>query len=1058
MRKLFVFSLLIISQFIHAQIVHNDLLHESVLDAPLSFTEEGLLEVSTSTTYGGCQITLPSTEFLEMDLYALSITEAGQSIGCTAEAIFEDGSAGILGGITIAKGDGLFGSTAVELSADFDPLEWMGIPTNTCIEIGNTDELTSVSGPLYFDGDSLKIAAVGVDTGSEAVGEQGFYFYISFEEAVSLTDNADNSYEEVSELYFGLCEGLSMESLTEFTIMSDGLDYLIGDEATFVPEAEVYSVSPTVVTPEDTIIITGNNFWYVGELMLGDMPLQYIPITNDTIKAVVPYGATSNTLELGELSSEMITVIYSCEVPADLSTQQRKYYDYTGDIKGKLSLEWSPVPNDIFGAVIYQVQYKLQGDADWTEQSVDVTTFEILDIELKQIVDWRVSAICADGTAGEWSAVQSTAVTFDNEIYIYSEALMEAIGTCSYDTNLFEHLNAQDNLAAEDVISFEIDFMNGSALTDDDETGGGSNVTEDGDCFCSPVILEPTITRIPVSRTRTSYYYDYVNKWKTKRKHTNWVSYRHGAAQYRAAGVWSKNQGTWMYSFTAQDAEDIPSADCESRMLIRYVCLEGKLPADCACDKEVLIDGTMSSKVSVSGVLGTQPSWYKVSAQNTGVIVHYDDNTTDYEILGGYYNGVAINAEKNWNPTAFTNLAELAGSVATMVFAATGGTPPTPAQISDLVAQAGTAIITPFVLYSGQQGYDESVAAIDITKTIFISPNELNVIKAVSLGQIHAEGDSKKPGIWYGYPKYSTSYHLAAIFNPTNTNLPNECCIEKSAAYVCGSEGYAPYSKADSRALVGSILGAYQPWDGTVQVDALNNVIITSEAGYVHSYARCSPVINAGVNIGLVEVDPTTIDDDIYDPVIFDPNINESVSIIEWIDRTDNEAYFLVERSLDQWTGYEIIGEVEANTTHFIDENPDLTQTYYYRVTAINVDEEANDSPPSNVFMITGDESEGIGDGEVGTGLGDENSPFYSGGQLYPNPATHQLHLSFADEIISRNLSLTLMDMQGKLVAKQTIEDASTSLSVGELPRGVYFLKVSDEKGETHLAEKVILQ
>jgi hypothetical protein len=72
---------------------------------------------------------------------------------------------------------------------------------------------------------------------------------------------------------------------------------------------------------------------------------------------------------------------------------------------------------------------------------------------------------------------------------------------------------------------------------------------------------------------------------------------------------------------------------------------------------------------------------------------------------------------------------------------------------------------------------------------------------------------------------------------------------------------------------------------------------------------------------------------------------------------------------------------------------------------------------------------------------------------LYPNPATHQIHVSVSQEIYSRAM-LSIDDATGKLVQAQSMNGSKTTLDVSHFPAGVYFISIRN--GEQTIRKKFI--
>ncbi len=57
----------------------------------------------------------------------------------------------------------------------------------------------------------------------------------------------------------------------------------------------------------------------------------------------------------------------------------------------------------------------------------------------------------------------------------------------------------------------------------------------------------------------------------------------------------------------------------------------------------------------------------------------------------------------------------------------------------------------------------------------------------------------------------------------------------------------------------------------------------------------------------------------------------------------------------------------------------------------------------------------------------------------YPNPAVNTVNISISPDVMSQNLNLVLLDLQGKVLIKRPAQEALTVLPVSHLPEGIYF-------------------
>jgi hypothetical protein len=71
--------------------------------------------------------------------------------------------------------------------------------------------------------------------------------------------------------------------------------------------------------------------------------------------------------------------------------------------------------------------------------------------------------------------------------------------------------------------------------------------------------------------------------------------------------------------------------------------------------------------------------------------------------------------------------------------------------------------------------------------------------------------------------------------------------------------------------------------------------------------------------------------------------------------------------------------------------------------------------------------------------------------KLYPNPAQSDIYITSAEAV-----SVTLLDDLGRVVYNATVADTKHHLTLGHLATGVYYIKLTSEKGAAY--EKVVLE
>jgi glucose/arabinose dehydrogenase len=75
---------------------------------------------------------------------------------------------------------------------------------------------------------------------------------------------------------------------------------------------------------------------------------------------------------------------------------------------------------------------------------------------------------------------------------------------------------------------------------------------------------------------------------------------------------------------------------------------------------------------------------------------------------------------------------------------------------------------------------------------------------------------------------------------------------------------------------------------------------------------------------------------------------------------------------------------------------------------------------------------------------------------VYPNPATS--YFVVYDYSAEQSRRIELMDLNGKIVKRQTAINIATRIEVSDLANGLYVLKITDAKGKTIRTEKIIIQ
>jgi hypothetical protein len=156
--------------------------------------------------------------------------------------------------------------------------------------------------------------------------------------------------------------------------------------------------------------------------------------------------------------------------------------------------------------------------------------------------------------------------------------------------------------------------------------------------------------------------------------------------------------------------------------------------------------------------------------------------------------------------------------------------------------------------------------------------------------------------------------------------------------------------------------------------------------------------------------------------------------VLSWQDRSQNETGYRVERAVQKGkstSAYALIGELPANASSFTDSEPVPGVLNYYRVFAIDADEQ---SAYSGVVSIQ----------TVERGKPGKKEALTASLSLYPNPAAGQLTIS-SDMALEAPIYLRITSMQGVVQKSATISPQTPAgrveVSVRDLPAGLYLVQ-----------------
>jgi len=153
--------------------------------------------------------------------------------------------------------------------------------------------------------------------------------------------------------------------------------------------------------------------------------------------------------------------------------------------------------------------------------------------------------------------------------------------------------------------------------------------------------------------------------------------------------------------------------------------------------------------------------------------------------------------------------------------------------------------------------------------------------------------------------------------------------------------------------------------------------------------------------------------------------------VLDWVDITDNETGFQLERSTSFNGGYSLIATLTENIETYEDTGLTPETGYYYRVRAFN---DQDTSIYSNKAFAA-------------TVIVDTDAPsLLSNFKVYPNPTEGQVFIEWKNPV-SASVVIRLLDVSGKALTSRTVPGSQQKqrISTEGLPAGFYWLEISNQ-------------
>lgn len=160
----------------------------------------------------------------------------------------------------------------------------------------------------------------------------------------------------------------------------------------------------------------------------------------------------------------------------------------------------------------------------------------------------------------------------------------------------------------------------------------------------------------------------------------------------------------------------------------------------------------------------------------------------------------------------------------------------------------------------------------------------------------------------------------------------------------------------------------------------------------------------------------------------------DTAVLLQWLDNSDNETAFLIERASSFFGTYEQIGETPADATTYEDFDIELGTGYYYQVRATTGEDTSIYTNKAFVFTNVVSTDNLLQGQQV---------------KLFPNPTTGRLQLQW-EAPLEGQVTLRILDARGAEVQQQQYagQQLQHQLDLNGLPTGLYLVELQNQGGK----------
>jgi Secretion system C-terminal sorting domain len=161
---------------------------------------------------------------------------------------------------------------------------------------------------------------------------------------------------------------------------------------------------------------------------------------------------------------------------------------------------------------------------------------------------------------------------------------------------------------------------------------------------------------------------------------------------------------------------------------------------------------------------------------------------------------------------------------------------------------------------------------------------------------------------------------------------------------------------------------------------------------------------------------------------------------LKWRDDSNNEAGFILERSIDNLTSFAEIKKIDKNIVTYIDAEVSAGKTYNYRIRSTNSSGVSNNSNVASVDVKA-----------ASTGLLSDDLL-----NIYPNPSHDMVSLNLTSINTSKELEVKVYDQANNLMFSKKVNQRELNIDIKKYNEGLYTVLISNE--EIQISKKFMKQ